>query len=133
MANFTGGEKLTAAYIKKTYKKFQAVDQDGSGRIEYPEFLTVMEREDSFLMKRMFDVFDTDKSGTLELKEFIAAYIKKTYKKFQAVDQDGSGRIEYPEFLTVMEREDSFLMKRMFDVFDTDKSGTLELKEFIVR
>lgn len=32
-----------------------------------------------------------------------------------------------------MEREDSFLMKRMFDVFDTDKSGTLELKEFIVR
>ncbi|KAF4732570.1 hypothetical protein FOZ63_018716, partial [Perkinsus olseni] len=71
MESFTGGNKLTPAYIKKIYKKFQAVDQDGSGRIEYPEFLAVMEQKDSFLMKRMFDVFDADGSGSLELKEFI--------------------------------------------------------------
>ncbi|EER04600.1 hypothetical protein Pmar_PMAR019634 [Perkinsus marinus ATCC 50983] len=44
MANFTGGEKLTAAYIKKIYKKFQAVDQDGSGRIEYPEYINATYR-----------------------------------------------------------------------------------------
>ena len=39
MKTFTAGKKLKPVYIKKLYKKFKQVDKDGSGTIDYPEFL----------------------------------------------------------------------------------------------
>ncbi|KAF4664618.1 hypothetical protein FOL47_005041 [Perkinsus chesapeaki] len=110
MEGFTGGTKLKPAYIKKVYKKFQAVDQDGSGRIEYPEFLAVMEQKDSYLMKRMFDVFDADKSGSIELKEFIVGLsnytgsnqISKLQFAFLMFDEDQSGFIDHSELLNIL-------------------------------
>merc|ERR1719482_2500829 len=111
MNKFTGGKKLKPAYIKKLYKKFKQVDQDGSGTIDYPEFLQVMEEEDHPLMQRMFRLFDADSSGRLELKEFIvglsnytsAAKTDKLKFAFMMFDEDGSGFIERRELVKILQ------------------------------
>merc|ERR1740138_2062029 len=110
MNKFTGGKKLKPAYIKKLYKKFKQVDQDGSGTIDYNEYLQVMEEDDHPLMRRMFDLFDADKSGRLELKEFIvglsnytsAAKTDKLKFAFMMFDEDGSGFIERDELIEML-------------------------------
>jgi len=110
MKTFTAGKKLKPVYIKKLYKKFKQVDKDGSGTIDYPEFLQVMEEEDHPLMQRMFRLFDADSSGRLELKEFIvglsnytsAAKTDKLKFAFMMFDEDGSGFIERPELVRIL-------------------------------
>merc|ERR1719487_253821 len=111
MKTFTAGKKLKPVYIKKLYKKFKQVDKDGSGTIDYPEFLQVMEEEDHPLMQRMFRLFDADSSGRLELKEFIvglsnytsAAKTDKLKFAFMMFDEDGSGFIERRELVKILQ------------------------------
>merc|ERR1711924_405555 len=71
MNAFTQDGSMKASEIKNIYARFVEVDEDGSGMINYSEFLRVLEKEDSPMMRRMFDMFDGDKSGEVSLKEFI--------------------------------------------------------------
>ncbi len=65
------GGRLKPSHIKKIYKSFQAVDKDGTGFVDYPEFLEVLKQNDSAIMKEVFKLFDLDFNGTVELKEFV--------------------------------------------------------------
>jgi len=110
MEKFSGGKKLKPVYIKKLYKKFKQVDKDGSGTIDYYEFLQVMEEEDHPLMRRMFELFDVDKSGNVELKEFVVGLSNYTSASkqdklkfaFMMFDEDGSGFIERHELVKIL-------------------------------
>ena len=62
---------MKPSHIKKIYKSFQIVDKDGSGYVDYIEFLEVLKQKDSPIMKEVFKAFDLDGNGTVELKEFV--------------------------------------------------------------
>ena len=68
------------------------------------------------------------------LRQFAVApnQLKKYYERFIQIDRDGSGSITYEEFCLVLEDEDSELLRSLFDIFDLDGSGALEMIEFIV-
>ena len=53
MKDFVGGGFLSASYLKHVYQRFQTVDKDGSGEIDYEEFLQVIEKEDNPVSRRM--------------------------------------------------------------------------------
>lgn len=82
---------------------------------------------------RKADKGDTEQNYQL-LKQFgvAPAMLKKYYERFLEVDRDESGSINYEEFCLVLEEDDSDVVRALFDIFDLDHSGTIEMKEFIV-
>merc|ERR1719163_1932981 len=96
------------------------IDLDGSGQIEWPEFLCLMEKfgtnfsiENKFSeerleeMREVFKMFDADNSGTLDLGELrdvmksigLAPEEWEIRAMIAEVDADGSGEIDWNEFL----------------------------------
>merc|ERR1719343_1134242 len=102
--------KIKPSQIKKVYKRFQEIDTDQSGAIEYEEFIVALEMEDTTVSRQMFKVFDMDGSGRIELKEFIvvlsrytsAAQSEKLKFAFMMFDEDGSGFIERDELVDML-------------------------------
>ncbi|KAF4721816.1 hypothetical protein FOZ63_019921 [Perkinsus olseni] len=64
-------------YLERVFAKF---DTDGSGEIEYPELLAAMRflgiQTNSFIVKKLFADMDQDKSGTIDVEEFIEFFFK---------------------------------------------------------
>merc|ERR1712194_390206 len=105
-----GVSKIKSSQNKKIYKRFQEIDIDKSGAIEYPEFLQALEIDDNKTSRQMFNVFDMDHSNSIELKEFIvvlsryttAARAEKLKFAFLMFDEDGSGYIEREELINML-------------------------------
>lgn len=103
--------KIKPAMVKKVYKRFQDIDLDHSGYIDYEEFIKALDMEDNVISREMFRVFDMDGSGSIELKEFIvvlsrytsAAKSEKLKFAFLMFDQDGSGKIERAELVNMLQ------------------------------
>lgn len=125
--DLNGDGKLQKDEIKKGYKQyfgreltqdelddmFAQVDADGSGEIEYSEFVVATLNEKNLLsnnkLQTAFKMFDKDGGGTISIdeikqvlsfgqnldEEVVAQIIKQ-------VDENGDGEISYDEFAQMM-------------------------------
>ncbi|KAF8184889.1 EF-hand [Mycena galopus ATCC 62051] len=91
------------------YQYFSAVDQDRSGSISVPELQSALvngnwTRFDLDTVKMLMGIFDTDRSGTIDFKEFVGLwkYISDWQNVFRHFDADGSGSIEGRELAEAM-------------------------------
>jgi Ca2+-binding EF-hand superfamily protein len=103
------------------------------------------------LSRRIFDKFDTDRSGSIDSKELQRMSLEfgvwlegnALQMALRAMDHDGNGSISYDEFLkwyksssfNDLKLDDVTLQRRnaaskVFTKFDTDGSGSLERNEF---
>ena len=106
--------------------------------------LTDLQKQD---IREAFDLFDTNGSGTIDIKELKVALRalgfepkKEDIKKLIAdIDSDGSGRIDFNEFLTIMtakmsEKEPLANVIKTFNLFSNDTGEiTLESLDEIAR
>ena len=98
-------------------------------------------------LKNAFDIFDQDKSGSIDIKE-LKSQIESQGLEFTnadifqlvlEIDSDNSGQIEFPEFLNLISGQTSdenskSEIKKVFNVFDIEKKGHISfnnLKELV--
>ncbi|XP_021808745.1 calcium-dependent protein kinase 2-like [Prunus avium] len=104
------GSKLTEAEVKQL---MEAADVDGSGAIDYIEFITAtmhrhrLERDEHLF--KAFQYFDKDNSGFITrdelesaMKEYGMGDDETIREIISEVDTDNDGRINYEEFSTMM-------------------------------
>jgi Ca2+-binding EF-hand superfamily protein len=109
----------------------EELDADGSGLIDFREFLDWWQHHG---MQRVFMRFDHDKSGAIdthELSELLASLgLRLTPQQLQAaqslLDPDGDGSISWAEYLKWWERFD---VQRIFERYDADGSGAISARE----
>lgn len=144
-----GMDAIKPSQIKKVYKRFQDIDIDGSGSIDFQEFVQALDMEDSVISKQMFRVFDMDGSGSIEVKEFIvmlsrytsAAKTEKLKFAFMMFDEDGSGMIDRSELLSMLNA--SFVVEgyspeeledkadAVFDFLGMPRDGSISYDNFL--
>merc|ERR1712014_226429 len=92
-------------------------------------------------MREAFNLFDSDKSGSIDYRELKAAMkalgfdVKNDELKKMITDiaADGSGHIEFPEFLEMMtgkmgEKDTKEEILKVFKLFDDDSTGKISFK-----
>ena len=65
--------RLTQGDVKKLLKQFHLIDVDNSYTVSLHELINHLEMENTSYAKRVFGMFDTDGSGTVDFGEFVAA------------------------------------------------------------
>ncbi|KAJ3259789.1 Centrin-1 [Boothiomyces macroporosus] len=92
-------------------------------------------------IREAFDLFDTDGSGTIDVKELKVAMRalgfepkKEEIKKMMVdVDKSGTGKIDFNEFLELMtqkmaEKDSKEEILKAFKLFDDDDTGAISFK-----
>jgi len=97
-------------------KKFNSIDVDKNGKIDYTEFIAATMEEANYNRKERlleaFQNFDKDGNGQISKSELLETLKagkcqeKEVEKFIKAVDKDGNGKISFEEFMELM-KEDS--------------------------
>lgn len=102
-------------------KLISQIDKDGSGTVEFSEFLAMMttkmgERDSREEMLKAFRLFDDDESGkisfknlkrvAMELGEIISD--EELQEMIDEADRDGDGEVSQEEFIRIMEKTNLF-------------------------
>ncbi|MBN3298474.1 calmodulin [Amia ocellicauda] len=94
--------------------RFEDVDMNDDGRIDFPEFLAMLEGkvkpECQDGLRLAFNEFDLNKDGHISAVELFKVLsvmgkpitMEKAKEMIKAADTDGSGEVEYEEFIAVM-------------------------------
>lgn len=102
---------LTQREVKMYFKRFNEQDKDGSGCLDYDEFLFVLEQPGSDHTVSAFGFFDLDGSGEIGLREFVVGlqfltdqHPKKKLKfAFQIFDGDNNAELNHHELRTMID------------------------------
>jgi len=70
--------------------------------------------------------------GLPDVEGFSREEVVRLEKRFHKLDLDRSGAISVKEFLSVPELRDNPLVQRVVDVLDSDLSGEVDFKEFVL-
>lgn len=149
--------KFEKKELQQWYKSFSK--DCPSGMLTKEEFQKIYRQffpfgDPSSFADYVFNVFDADKSGSIDFKEFIVALSvtsrgqmeDKLEWAFQLYDIDGDGKISYEEMLSIVEAiykmvgsmvklpEDEDTpdkrVRKIFNLMDKDENGTLDWEEF---
>lgn len=94
-------------HLRRLRAKFDQIDIDGSGNIDFDEFFEAIGELRSPFTDKLFSLIDIDGSGTIEFDEFVR--VLATYCMFSKDE----------------------ILRFCFECFDVDRSGTIDEKEFV--
>ena len=130
--------------IIKIKVRFDDIDIDQTGEIDYTEFLDDISETRSPFVDAVFQLVDVNGNGNLDFGEYIQVFcLYCTYNKdeiltfvYETFDKDGSGTIDEEEFMllakTVSAAAPMFPgnFGRALEEFDTNGDGLIDMDEF---
>jgi Ca2+-binding EF-hand superfamily protein len=138
--------RISPASVEKLRKIFNKIDADGSGEIDYNEFIHHFGFKRSRFTKRAFSVMDEDGSGEVDFTEFVlCVWNYCTFNKpalmrfaFELYDEDGSGLIDADELLLMLKElygkskykknpKAQNVYKKILSQFTNESSGACEI------
>jgi len=148
LEDFAKENNLKPESIKKAYKRFQATDKDKSGLIDYTEFCEVLQVDPSPQCEGVFRLYDYDKTGQIDAREFLIASSNYTGAgkedklkfAFMAFDDEGNGVITKAELLKIlkanhMASHDAEVARKADTIMaqaDKDGDGVITFDEFVI-
>merc|ERR1712097_112183 len=93
-------------------KMITDIDADGSGQIEFPEFLEMMtgkmgEKDTKEEILKVFKLFDDDNTGKISFKN-LKRVAKELGELIDEADRDGDGEVNEEEFMRIMKKTNLF-------------------------
>ncbi|XP_063692617.1 calcineurin subunit B type 1-like [Bolinopsis microptera] len=98
--------------LRRLGKRFKKLDIDKNGTISIEEFMSLPELQQNPLVRRVIDLFDTDRNGEIDFKEFVQGLSQFTVKgadkesklkfAFKVYDIDQDGYISNGELFQVL-------------------------------
>jgi serine/threonine-protein phosphatase 2B regulatory subunit len=97
--------QMNKAELNHLFFAFKSIDRDQGGSIDISELLQHLDIEETSFSKRTFSVFDSNRSGSIDLREFILSlwnYCTLTQATldifaFDLYDTDESGELSFQE------------------------------------
>lgn len=136
---------LGPRHLRRLKRRFDAIDIDGSGNIDYDELFEELQENRSSITDALFRLIDEDSSGTIEFNEFVrlcatyCVYSKEEILKFcfDCFDKDGSGSIDETEYRELCKTVNSpgplfpGNFAQAVAMFDTNNDGVIDFDEFV--
>lgn len=134
-------------HLRRLKMRFDKIDLDGSGNIDYDEFFESIGEMRSPFTDKLFALIGTSCALSCTdcasvvffcccCKYYVALMDVTTFIACDcSTDLDGSGTIEFDEYVRVMATYCMFtkdeILRFCFECFDVDRSGTIDEKEFV--
>ena len=140
---------LTGKEFESIRDQFLLIDQDGDGRINREEIVTLLEGQKEENVEFMMTLMDVDGNGTIEFHEFleIMAFLSCSHglnkdaakQMFRALDKDNDGFLsdyEIKHFYDMIcdkaeEMPSAEDIEKMVKSLDSNGDGKIDLEEFI--
>mmetsp|Transcript_1570 Transcript_1570/g.4030 ORF Transcript_1570/g.4030 Transcript_1570/m.4030 type:complete len:181 (+) Transcript_1570:139-681(+) len=133
--------------VKKLWRAFRRLDEDGSGQISRAEFMQVPSIATNPLVGRVMAVLDKDNDNEISFQEFVTALSvfssenegDKLKMAFKIYDIDGDGFITNGELFTVLkmmvgdnlgDQQLQQVVDKTMIFADKDKDGKVSFEEF---
>ncbi|KII65985.1 Calcineurin subunit B [Thelohanellus kitauei] len=139
---------LTSEEINRLRLRFSRIDTDQSGSLTKDEILNIPGLKQNPLVGRVLEVFDSDRNGEIDLKEFIngiALFSSKGNNEnkirfiFDIYDINRDGFITNGELFTVLkamvgsnlnDEQLQQIVDKTMVAYDTDNDGRISYQEF---
>lgn len=148
LQEFSEDNKFKPESIKKIYKRYQSFDKNMNGLINYNEFCDIFQVEASPIIEKLFGMFDKEKSGEIDIKEFLislnnfsgASKDERLRFAFLVFDEEGNGVISKVELMRIlkanhMATSDAEVKRKAETIMsqaDKDGDGVITFDEFVV-
>eukprot|EP01090_Pellita_catalonica_P007191 TRINITY_DN17800_c0_g1_i1.p1 TRINITY_DN17800_c0_g1~~TRINITY_DN17800_c0_g1_i1.p1 ORF type:complete len:566 (+),score=64.74 TRINITY_DN17800_c0_g1_i1:91-1698(+) len=137
-------EHGSAEEIKSMLKKFSQMDKDRDGELNMEEFAEALNLPVSQYIQHLFNMMDTDDSGTISWREYVsgALFLSKELANeerirltFELFDKGKSGNIKFNEFVMLMHQiypgTDSKMAEGLFRKADVNDDGVIDYDDFV--
>merc|ERR1712080_427783 len=113
------------------------LDVNNDGTLTIKELVDGMKKQGINVDDASLAALDTDKSGTIDYSEFLAAHMstrafwkrEELWAAFRAFDKDGNGKIEGKELQEVLGKASADIKSLIADA-DTNHDGVIDFEEF---